>query len=78
MKQESFIEVTVPPNCGAHIWPVEELDSVELVFDGGDEKNPPLLKPVPKKPVLKKPVPSKKPWRSVRVSAGELSVADTK
>jgi len=68
------------------------LNSVELVFDGGDENNPPLVKPVPKKPVLKKTVVKepvvkkpvvkksvvKKPWTSARISAGELFVADTK
>ena len=73
------------------MWTVEQLDSVELVFYGGDENNPPLIKPVPKKPVVKKPVVKepgvkkpvikkpvvKKPWKSVCISHGELFVADT-
>ena len=49
MKGKTFIEVTPPPHCGAHTWSVEELDSVELVFDGEDENNPKLEEPVPKK-----------------------------
>ena len=59
---------------------------LSLYLMGGDENNPPLNKPVPKKPFLEKPalkkpvpkkfVPNKKPWRSVRVSAGELFLAD--
>ena len=89
---KKFKEVKVPLHSEAHIWSVEELDSVELLFDGGDENNPPLEKPVPKKPVPKKPVMKdhvvkkpvvekpvvKKPWKSVRISAGELFVPDTK
>ena len=63
------------------------MNSVELVFDGGDEDNPPLVKPIPKKPVVEKPVVKepvvekpavKKPRKSVCISAGELFVANMK
>ena len=76
MKGKTFIEVQVLPHCGAHTWSVEELDNVELVFDGGDKNNHQTEKPVHKK-INSAKVQDNKPWRSVRTSAGQLFVADT-
>ena len=34
LQGKTVIEVKVPPHYGAHMWTVEQLDYVELVFDG--------------------------------------------
>jgi len=74
---QTLIEVHVPPTSHAHKWSLEELLSVLLVFDGGNTKNPPLTPPVPKAGSIQT-IEKDKPWQSLRVSAGDLFVADTK
>ena len=87
---ECLLNVSSP--LGTHFWSRAELDCTELVFDGGDEHTAPLECPSlikthrPKtkvnhsaqNTVKPKKIKPPKPWKSIRVSDGDLYIVDTK
>ena len=69
-KLKSVLLKTVPPMELSHLcWTRESLKSVCLVFDGGAVDTSPLEKP--------KMEPGDPEWKSLRISNGDLWVADT-
>ena len=87
-KLHSCLMYSMVPHEQRHLcWSRADLDSYCLVFDGGIHGTPELKHP-PMEPELKRP-PKKKtqpaakphqslPWKSLRISRGDLWVADTK
>jgi hypothetical protein len=69
LKPPHFIEVVVPRSFDSLKWTKKDLSETELVFDGGNPGSVPLRNPGENKPGNN--------WKSLRISDGELFVADT-
>ena len=89
-KLHSDLMHAVVPSAYAHLcWSYEKLDNFTLVFDGGNHDTPELQEPPPSPPIKKsaKSAPTSKKhhttlskhrlWKSLRISRGDLHVADT-
>jgi hypothetical protein len=69
LKPPHFIEVVVPRSFDSLKWTMQDLSQTELVFDGGNPGSVHLRNPGENKPINN--------WKSLRISDGELFVADT-
>ena len=68
LKPPDFIEVIVPRSFDSLKWTAQDLSQTELVFDGGNPGSVCLTNPGENKSVNN--------WKSLRISDGELFVAN--